>query len=351
MNAQKIFSSIKGKLGAGITSAQASLLGFLSGFQNKPGTPKKKIPVGLMSYIILIVWFFWPGSEGEGGGNFFLSFFLAIAILLALTGLAFLRFTVNAKNIVAWIWGSTVVGAFGYLVYQYALPNLPWKELFEKIPVGTGIAGTILLVWLGQKIYGMQKGRPAQAGTAPVAPSGTAVQAPGKQGILSDGRLYFAFLLLGILATFNMNLFGNGGVEFEGYVAPVGQIYIPLTGLLYYGITWTALTTLMSVGNKYSQTLLAIATVVSGVILTIISWMNGWFFAYGEEHVVYHKFLSSGVMFPSDPLVPWWWVPAGVFALLVILHKGRHVPAFDFENIVRFVAVTVFIPGLWNQFF
>lgn len=185
----------------------------------------------------------------------------------------------------------------------------------------------------------------ASTKTAPVKPVS---EKPGDWAAFADVRFWIAAALLSVLFTFKMDLFW-GGVPYKAYSIPNGMLYIPLAGLLYYGLAWSAVACLWTTLNEKFNILILLFILAFGGYVFIGGFINNWHMPFMGEHNVIHAL--GTIPFMGDPLFPWWVVAVGTafFYYVATRHITKMGAREDFP--ITLFIVCLFLPQALQKIF
>lgn len=240
------------------------------------------------------------------------------------------------KKFITWGWWILIGILTFHLLYGSVLIGIPAKSFdwFWKSP------WRYLEILLVAGSFGFLFWKKVSRATTPSSSSPSTK--PGtKPAETADSwdkwRIIIAIISFAVLFTFNMNLFGPGGLAFNPYPARGFSFYISLSGLMYFGLAWTGVTTLRSVKNSFVS---AIGN-ICGLLTIFIGWLNHWYVPFTAAHLVKHRlgefmlpgdfsinivFIIFGVWFLSRWVGPSAWRrPMVRLSLIVILTAGAVV--------------------------
>jgi len=193
-----------------------------------------------------------------------------------------------------------------------------------------------------------------EPGKTPATAPATTVASPQKTDNTGAKTFWVAMGLLAILSTFQIHIW-DGGVPYLPYTIPESGFYIPLAGLLYYGLAWMSFACLASSFDKSANILVGLLVLSVAVYALIGGFAMNWYLPFENEHVVQN--MLGSVTFPSDIFVPiniGWDLLIPIVILLIIANLIRSAFEKRGVNATLFLmplAVCLFGPQLLLQIF
>jgi hypothetical protein len=193
------------------------------------------------------------------------------------------------------------------------------------------------------------KQEPTKTATTAKAPA-QALPVPKKksENVLTDARFWAGVAILAIVFTFQTSWFFDG-IPYEPYSIPNGMFYVPLAGLLYYSLSWTAVECFFSTTHERFNTLVLGLAIVLGIYTFIGGFVNNWHVPITYRHDVVH--MIGTIPFMADVPVSWEFALGGfaVFFLVVKYLGGKMRIAGDF--IALAIGGCLFLPQILQKIF